>query len=1286
MRLLYTISLLFFTYITSFAQSRPIQLQWEDKPYLISSGKPFLLPQFQSDHFNFNNSNSTISYTETYKDRQFADENSLQVTQVRYETVDLNIYKELKKDHIPTAIQPKLKSYSARGEIITQFSFNALIREGNTYKKVVSLQYQYNYSSVSTRSHTTFSLNRSNSVLASGEWFKFRIEETGVYRIDRNFLTQLGIPSNVDPRTIKIYGHGGQMLPLLNSNNQYFDLPEVAIQFIGEEDGQLNDSDHILFYGIGNKGWSLENRTHLNLYSNETYYYITYGGSNGKRISSMQQPSGNATITYSNFIDRVFHERDLTNIAKLSRKWFGESFAGGNSNSFSLTLDELEISAPALLSVNAAASASQATSFNISVNGSSVGLLQLQGRIGNSSAHEFLKQDSITISNPNTTVTLTYNNNGVPLSAGYLDYIAIDYTKKLNGHGKQFGFRIPSAQNQVGIAQFNITNAANISQVWDVSDPYNIQTINNSSSTFSFKDYLGTTKEYRAIDQTNYFNPLPAASAKVSNQNIKGTIFNEGDIDYLIITRSDFVTAANRLANFHRTQNQYNVKVVPVHLIYEEFSSGKQDISAIRNFIRYVYTNATDPNRRVRFVNLFGDASFDYLDRIENNTNVVPVFQSVGTGALYKPSGETFNFNDWSCFMTDDFYGLMDEEEGQIETQNYSGIDIAVGRIPISTNEQASLSIDKIIQYHDKSNAGRWKNNYIALSDDVDSISDISLQATLETMVTTLESEKPFINFRKIYTDAYVQEVSSGGPRYPRAKADFFEAFNNGAAMVNYLGHGGTYGLAQERLLEIQDISQFTNEGRYPLFAILTCEFTWFDDPTTVSGGEALLMRRNAGAINLLATTRKIGISNANRFTTQTSNYLFNIGNISSDNIEVAEALRMTKNLSNIGEKSIVFYLGDPALKLGIAKPKVELTQINGIDIADYSGSLRALDLVKISGEVTDQNNVLLSGFNGDLAVQIFDKDIDRKTLGNDGITQNGELVIMDFKTLGETIFRGNASVTNGKFSIEFVVPKDIKIAIGAGKASFYALREGQVLDDYTGFNRTLRVGGVNENAAEDNKSPEVQLYMNDESFISGGVTDESPLFIAHLSDENGINTASGIGHDIVAILDSDENNPYVLNEYYETEPDNFRKGFINFPFQNLENGLHTLTFKAWDVYNNLATSEIQFYVSKDESVSLDKVLNYPNPFVDYTEFWFEHNRPNETLLAQVQIMTVTGKIVKTINQTIVTDGNRSRDIQWDGRDDFGEKIGKGVYIYRLKVKSTLTGHQAEKVEKLVLL
>ena len=342
---------------------------------------------------------------------------------------------------------------------------------------------------------------------------------------------------------------------------------------------------------------------------------------------------------------------------------------------------------------------------------------------------------------------------------------------------------------------------------------------------------------------------------------------------------------------------------------------------------------------------------------------------------------------------------------------------------------------------------------------------------------------------------------------------------------------------------------------------------------------------------------------------------------------------------------------------------------------------------MKFGGEVLDPGGNLISNYNGVLQAKVFDKDLQRQTLGNDGIRDEdtNELLILNFKTLGEILFNGQATVENGKFEFEFVVPRDVQIPVGNGKVSLYADRNG-VREDQTGFNLDILVGGINENAPSDTQGPYINLFMNDESFVSGGITNDSPILIAKLEDENGINTASGIGHDLIAILDGDEENPFVMNEYYLADVDDYTKGQSNYKFRDLEEGLHTLTVKAWDVYNNSSTAEIQFVVAGDDKLKIERVLNYPNPFVNYTEFWFNHNRPFEPLEVQVQVFTVTGKVVWTQNQIVNTDGFLSREIIWDGKDDFGDRIGKGVYVYKLTVKSTLTGNRVEKFEKLVIL
>ena len=571
------------------------------------------------------------------------------------------------------------------------------------------------------------------------------------------------------------------------------------------------------------------------------------------------------------------------------------------------------------------------------------------------------------------------------------------------------------------------------------------------------------------------------------------------------------------------------------------------------------------------------------------------------------------------------------------------------------------------------------------VSDDVDEEFEFEdLQLNLDRLGDQISEEKPFINVKKIHSDSYQQQTSAGGDRYPEVNEAIINALEVGSLVMNYFGHGGEDGLASEFIFIQQEARELTNDNRFPCFVTVTCEFTKFDNPQRITAGELTYWNQNGGAVSMITTTRSIGVSLGVRFNQDLAEELFGFGRVTPD--PPAEALRSSKNQESSANRRVIFYIGDPAMRLAFPAPSIRLTTLNGVPIEQATDTLKALSRVRLGGEVTDVAGNLLTSYNGTLQAKVFDKNVDRQTLGNDGVRNGeGQLLIMDFQTLGEGLFNGQATVTGGAFEFEFVVPRDIQIPVGNGRVSLYSKQEN-ASEDRAGFNLDLQVGGLNESAPEDNQGPTIELFMNDESFVNGGITNDSPILIARLMDENGINTASGIGHDMIAILDRDEANPFVLNEYYLAEVDDFTKGKATYNLRDLEEGLHTLTFKAWDVYNNSSTAEIQFVVAGDDKLEITRVLNYPNPFVNYTEFWFNHNRPFEPLEVQVQVFTVSGKVVWTRNQIVNTDGFLSRDIIWDGRDDFGDRIGKGTYVYKITVKSTLTNQQVEKFEKLVIL
>ena len=1252
-------------------------INWSPKTEMHFGASTLNVPQFDSEFYLFDASTKTVLFNQIINLSSLSFDNNVVLTNVAYENISNKELADLSTEYIPSSPQPKIQTYNSRNESQTFLTLSPIIKDENGLRRITSFTYQItaNNNTRTAKTNRTSSFI-TNSVLANGDWYRFYIEKSGIYKISKNFLNELGLnTTNIDPRKISLYGNGGRMLPLANNIEYPSDLMQNPIQIIGEEDGKFDNEDYILFYAEGIENWNSESNTNLNLYDSKSYYYLTVSASNGKRIQQQTQPIGNSSVQINSFDDYQFHEQDVINISRLGRQWFGESFDFNPDQEFEFNFPNIDSSVPLKIRATFAAAAFTPTSFSLSTNGqntATVAIAAIQPTSGVNFNVASLPTNTRAVGSENTKIKISFNNNAVPGSKGYLDYINIIARRKLQGYGKQFRFQYDLASSSTGIGQYTITNAAGISEVWDITDLASVTKIeNNKQDSFSFQSEMGSIKKYVAIEPQDFYSPLKENRSKITNQNIKGTIFknNQGqftDIDYVIISPNSLATQAEKLANFHRSYSKLNVKVITTENIYQEFSSGKQDIAAIRNCIKYIYDNASTPDKKLRYVNLFGDASYDYKNRISNNSNIVPIYHALNSNSI----GE-------SCFASDDFYGLMDTNEGNV-VSFFGGIDITVGRMLVNNPLQANEMVDKVLQYHDIKSLGNWRNNVVIITDDSDIPSDASLQDRQNKLADLISTKKPFFNVNKIILDSYSQEASAGGFRYPKARTDIFNAFEKGALIFNYLGHGGEDGLAAERIWEKSDSQNLNNQYKYPLFITITCEFSRFDNPSRPTAGEYTYWNPKGGAIAMITTIREISQFNGENFNDRLSAILLSYD--SNQDISIADALRIAKNNNPNSSTNVVFYIGDPAIKLAIPKPKIKLTKVNDIPVSQQIDDFKSLARIKLSGELVDENDNLLTDYNGDVATAIFDKNIERTTFNNDNNSP-----AINFSTLGETIFRGNASVKNGLFEFNFVVPRDIRIPLNKGRISFYSTKSGTI-ENQTGYNTTIKIGGINENAAQDNISPKVKLYMNDETFVSGGITNSSPFLLAVLEDENGINTASGIGHDITAVLDGDVSNPFVLNDYYQTNTNDFTKGTLRFPLRNIAPGLHTITFKVWDVYNNPSTVEIQFLVVSDEGITLTHVLNYPNPFVNYTEFWFTHNKPFEPLEVQVQVLTVTGKVVWSKNQIVTTEGFLSRDIVWDGRDDFGDKIGKGVYIYKLTVKSSLSNKKAEKFEKLVIL
>ena len=1108
----------------------------------------------------------------------------------------------------------------------------------------------------------------STSVLASGDWYKFSVDTTGVFKIDKNLLQRIGVSTNgLNPKNIQIFGNGGNLLPVLNSDFRNEDLQQNAIYIKGEEDGSFDANDFILFYAKGPHDWVIDSanstaKHRQNIYSDKAYYFITVGNSVGKRISLKATNTNSATTQISSFDDFIFYEKEEVNLLGAGNQWFfKDNFNIENTQKFIIPFPNALANQNISVRTRGVGNSVVSSTMAVKVNSQDLYTISYSAASG-ALTKAFASERTASVNNSldAINVEITYNNNGNPSANAYLDFIEIVGKKELTVNSSQFSFRSFNQFNASGTVEYQIKNANNIFQIWDVSDFLSPKIINNEATgaDFNFKDIGGVLKEYIILSQSNFYIPETINNAKVANQNLHAL----KDINYLVITSSELVLEAQRLADYHLTNSGLTTKVIVLEEIYNEFSSGSKDITGIRDFIKHLYVTSSSEEKKLKYVCFFGDASYDYKDRITGNNNIVPV----------KLSDISFNLAE--SYVTDDFFVMLDSNEGTMLPAHT--LNVVSSRIPVTGVSQAKDVVDKILSYYSKNSIGDWRNTITLLADDIDDDFDIPIQIGVESIADEITANKPIFNISKIYADAYVQENSSGGERYPEVKKAITNAIEKGTLVFDYFGHGGEDGFASERILEKPQIQEFNNPNTLPLLITVTCDFSRFDNPNRITAGELTLWNKNGGAASMITTTREVFISTGQNFNESLIRILLEFN---GEDLTIAESLTKTKNSFPSFQKFFIYSFGDPAMKLAVPEPNIKITKLNGKDISQPLDTLKALSKVSFEGVVVDNSGIILNDFNGSLSTTVFDKTIFKTTLGNNNFGET-----LDFDTQDSKLFRGKSSVENGVFKFDFVVPKDIKIAYGEGKLSFYA-ENGTI--EKSGYNIDILVGGIDENAPKDTTGPEVKLFMNDESFIDGANTNASPNLIAVLFDVSGINTSiTAVDHDIIGILDGDTSNPIVLNDFYQTELNDFTNGKVTYKLRDLEVGAHTLKIKAWDTYNNSSETTLNFVVVSDTILNLENVLNYPNPFVNYTEFWFNHNKPNEPLEVQVQIFTVSGKLVKTINKSIQTIGNLSRSITWNGLDDFGNKIGKGVYVYKLRVKSTLSNLVSEKYEKLVIL
>jgi hypothetical protein len=1143
---------------------------------------------------------------------------------------------------------------------------------------------------VYTKGGGTFNVNQKDfaatSVLKSGSgtWYKIAVDKDGIYKIDKAFLLGLGIDvENLNPQHINIYGNGDGVLPELNSIPRTDDLAKNAIQVIGEADGSFDDNDYILFYGWGPHRWYANGTTDFHqkrhVYSDVSCYFININASETPlRIENVFESPAVATHTVSDYSYYDIHELDLVSLVNGGQRWYGELFDTQLSRTFTFNVPNINTSQPADFEVSIASNVnnSSGTSQTYSISGNTLFTAALPSSSDyGRSTHSF---QYTTPSQVMPLLTTIVRNSPDVLT--YMDRITLNARRNLVFTSTQFNFADLSSVGLGNVAQYTVQNVPSSGFVWEVTNRHVPWNVNGgfSGGDYNFKLDADSLRSFVVSNGVDFYTPTIISTAPITHQDLHAL----EQADYLIVTHKNFLSQANRLADLHRN-NGLSVHVVTTEQVFNEFSSGMQDATAIRSFAKMFYDRAvTLPGTEPKYLLLFGDGTYDPKNRVPNNNNFV---------LTYQLNNSTNTEDHIGNMPSDDYFGMLDDADA-ISPSDL--LDIGVGRLLISDAQMAKEQVDKIQHYMNNGSSlystatthcssdeysstfGDWRTKYVLIADDEEY--NYFLMNDVEPQYNYVSDSLPEMNCEKIYLDAYPQVSTAGGERYPDVNQAIDSKIERGALVVNYVGHGGEVGVAEERVITVPQIQDWRNIDVLPLIVSATCEFTKFDDPDRVSAGEWASINPYGAAIALMTTTRSV------YFTVNT-----NIGQAFIRNVfkrqpdltprTFGEIIASTKNAVGGNNKRSFTLIGDPALKIALPQLQIVTDSINGQDPALFNDTIKALSQVTIKGHIEDQLGNPLSSYNGVLYPTVLDKPKEQMTLSNDGVHSPQ----YTFYTQTNKVYSGKASIANGNFSFDFIVPKDINYSIDYGKISYYA--ENGFVDAF-GYDTSFYMGGLDPNGINDTQGPSIDLFINDENFVDGGITDETPILIAKLFDESGINTVgNGIGHDLIGVVDGETGNPIVLNDFYSADLDSYQSGEIRYNFAALEPGVHTLTVKVWDVNNNSSEATIEFVVQEQENMALDHVLNYPNPFTTHTEFFFEHNQVCNQLEAQIQIFTISGKLVKTINEIVNTEGFRSEGIVWNGRDDFGDQIGKGVYVYRVKV-TTPDGSSAEKTEKLVIL
>lgn len=1083
-----------------------------------------------------------------------------------------------------------------------------------------------------------------HSPLAGGETYRIRLNECGIYRISPSDIPAL---AGIQIREVALYGNSGAMLPESNGTGMAHPLLNLPVWCHDRNRNGLFDSDdYLLFYGEGVDRWeeTLGDYHYVrHVYATGNCYFLVLGQT-GRGIDTLDL-SATATDTLLTHTVVATHHNDLANLYKTGQIWLGERFSSTQtSRTFTLSFPTPPSSPQVTMRYAFANDGNSDANFRVVMNGTSASAYVSRSNVYRSFENLFPANSSGTHQ-----VQCNYSPSS-GTSTAYLDYIELTAEAPMRYNQRQTLLR--TLGSSTSPVMYRVENAATAMRAWDITQPDStyeaaIQTA-GSQALLSIRN--GGNRQ--VILFTNEQALHPQSIEPVSPPDLAGTPAP----DMVIVAPEAFAVQADRLANLHQEIDGLQVLVTTPQAVYDEFSSGKQDPLAYREMLRSYYKRGF--GQYPKYLLLFGKGTYDPRNLLGNHGITLVTCEAY-----------TSFVENGNAYCSDDPMGYLEDGETGLPRES---LEVGIGRLPAKNLAEAKHLVDKIERYMTRQDLlqndpqSDWRNTVVLLADDADpgSTHDTIFAHDAEMLATRIKNTRPQFNITRIFADAYTQQSGSSGSYYPDVNNALQQRINYGCLLLNYIGHGSTQYIGTERYIFPNEIESYTNRDRLNFFVTSTCTFGRYDLPDDVCGAELYLLA-NGGGVGLVTATRPI-VHHA-LFNSLVCTLLLNPEN------SVGDAWRKAKNTHAVSHSVVL--LGDPALHLSIPSHQVAVTHINHQPVDTLNGdTATVLSEVTVSGHIVDENGFEDDRFNGPLYITVYDRETTSHTQANDN--EGSEVRFMQQKNI---LYRSRDSVRNGQFQYRFVVPMDVAYDYAAGKLHHYAY-DGTT--DAAGAYNHLFMGGFDTTGSHNASHPIVRLYLNDTTFRTGGSCDEKPFIYAILEDSVGINAVgSGLGHDITAVLDENGNSLIALNDFYTADITDSRRGTVRYQLSGLTAGWHTLTLKAWNIFNLSGSATIRFYVQSSSDPDVITFTASPNPATTHTTIRAEHNCPAAIEDVTIDIYDTRGRPIRAWKPTL-TNSYVVGPIEWDFRNASGILVPNGIYLARLRY--TIDGEEQTTYTKIV--